>query len=357
MMAEFPPPSDIISASLTADKEVTNSLYNRNFRTFALWCADTGINLNETSIYTLIKFLRHLHSKKRAFSTINNYKVAILPVFIMANRHDEASIFILNKILRGMRKKQQPRPSFFPQWQVNTVLDYLDSQKFEPLASKPEYIMLVKTIFLIIMASGRRPSDLAGLVIRDTGSWLLQGPNSATFHYHPSFRPKNKSARFFPEPVSIPALDPSNLTTNLSCPVRAAKIYIEHTSSKRSAVPSYLFLPLAPSSKIGPGYISKVVKNLIIQAHKWAGAPVSRDNIQAKQTRKLASSLAYHCGAPLEDVIRSAGWSAGGTFMDHYLIRRPLPVSRNMVVAGSILLPPAETCEDSSSSHTGSTTY
>lgn len=343
-----------MKAALNSDKEVTNKLYERNFHTFALWCRENQLHPQDIDVYSLIRFLNHLQSRNRAFSTINNYKVAIIPVLLMADKHSETARFALDRIMKGMNKKQQRRPSFFPQWRVDVVLDYLNSNKFEPLASKPEYIMLAKTVFLTIMASGRRPSDLAGLVIRDMNDWLLQGPSSAIFHYHPTFRPKNKSIRFFPEPVIIPAINPEDLQSDKSCPVRALKTYIHHTKAKRNRIPSYVFQPIVCGDKVKPGYISKVVKELIIRAHRAAGVPVPRGSTQARQTRKMASSLAYHSGAPLEDVVRSAGWSAVSTFIDHYLIRRPLPISRSMVAAGRVLQAAPESSSDSALSYVSS---
>ena len=352
MMSRLPTPRDIVSDTLNSDKEVTNTLYERNFHTFALWCREKEYRPQDIDTYTLIRFLKHLQTKKRAFSTINNYKVAIIPVLIMAGKHSEIARFQLDKILKGMNKRQQRRPGFFPQWKIDIVLDYLNSTKFEPLEEKPEYLILTKTIFLTIMASGRRPSDLSGLVIKDINNWLLQGPNSGIFHYHPTFRPKNKSTRFFPEPVSIPAMNPDNLAADTSCPVRALKTYIEKTRPRRNTIPSHLFLPVTTGHKVKPGYISKIVKELIITAHRAAGSPLSRASVQTRQTRKLASSLAYHSGAPIEDVVRSAGWATVNTFITHYLVRRSIPTSRGMVAAGVVLPGDPEPTRRSVPSHT-----
>ena len=98
------------------------------------------------------------------------------------------------------------------------------------------------------------------------------------------------------------------------------------------------------AKSVSPGDVSRCAKYLIVEAHERSSLRLPRNSIQARQTRSVAASLAFHLGKPLPDVLRAAGWSAPNSFINHYLMQDELIANRDVVAAGSairVLAPPA----------------
>ena len=131
---------------------------------------------------------------------------------------------IIEALLKKSKKLHQLRPVRVPRWDLSIVLDYLNSDRFEPLEDKSEHRLLQKATFLTLLASGRRPSDLAGLALHARDD-LSVNHNRTILQYHPLFRPKNRSTQFFPEPVAFPPLREEDGHSSLSCSVRCLRAY------------------------------------------------------------------------------------------------------------------------------------
>ena len=314
---------------------------------------DRNYSADQLSVYLLIEFINNLEETGRAYSTINNYKCAILLVLECTNRCNPATLTLLNRRMKKLRKTYQKRPAETPQWDVNTVLTFLKSSRFEPLEEKSLQTILIKTIFLLILASGRRPSDPSGLCISRSTDWFIAGINKVILQFHPLFRPKAKSANFFPEPVTFSSLeDAEGIAQNdiLSCPSRALRVFVKESEHLRSHAISYLLIHPVTGNHLKPAYLSRCIKTLILDAYKYTGSQMDRGNVQARHTRKIASSLAFHSGASLEDILRKSGWANPTTFINHYLITQPLRPSHPMVAAGSVIIPDSTALPSSSES-------
>ena len=113
-----------------------------------------------------------------------------------------------------------------PRWSLNILLAYLKSSSFEPLEGKDPYTIKLKTLCLLLLATGRRISEITNLSRYQ--SRLSKG-EGLSLKWVPSFTHKRKGPKFDPNPPSILYIrsdDPEDL---LLCPVRAYKIYLEKT--------------------------------------------------------------------------------------------------------------------------------
>ncbi len=102
------------------------------------------------------------------------------------------------------------------------------------------------------------------------------------------------------------------------CPVRALKIYVDHSSHWRKYPQLFVCFGagccgLATSKHI----ISHWVGNAISLAYEVRGlsSPLS---VLAHSTRSVASSQALFRGVLLEDICVAAGWSSPHTFIRFY---------------------------------------
>ena len=91
-----------------------------------------------------------------------------------------------------------PRHGFMPTWDLSDLLIFLSSNAFEPIETIPFSLLTQKLLALLLIASGRRISELANLSRESTlvGSrWFLE--------WLPGFRAKWEFASWRPDSPSI----------------------------------------------------------------------------------------------------------------------------------------------------------
>ena len=114
----------------------------------------------------------------------------------------------------------------------------------------------------------------------------------------------------------------------------------------------FIFLPIKGNHDINKGSMSGWISSVIRLAYKdLSKKKLALLNIRADEVRALATSWAYFCKTPLEEVVRAAVWSNPSVFAKFYL-RDLQKQSQNLQLLG-----PMVTAQkvvggaDSSSSH------
>ncbi|KAL0162806.1 hypothetical protein M9458_042202 [Cirrhinus mrigala] len=108
----------------------------------------------------------------------------------------------------------------------------LRREPFEPLESVELKYLLLKTLLLITLTSIKRVGDLHAFSINE--SCLEFGPADSHFS-RPGYVPEVPTTPFQVQVVNLQALPPEEADPALAllCPVRAVRIYVDHTWSFR----------------------------------------------------------------------------------------------------------------------------
>ena len=196
-------------------------------------------DVSESTVYNFLSIhLRHLNKKYR---TIAKYRCALRHPLWFSLGLDINSIFA-ELYMRGAFNLAPPVPHApMPTWSLNSLLGFLDSDNFEPLEEVDFFHLTLKTLALILLASGRRISEIANLS-RD--NFFFPGDQSLYLKWVPPFKPKNffiwekaklklkgKLRKRIPSCPSITPLNTDVPTASSLCPVRAYNIYLDRTSS------------------------------------------------------------------------------------------------------------------------------
>ena len=213
-----------------------------------------------------------------------------------------------------------------PSCDLGFVLKALTDPPFEPLEKTTPMNLTLKTYFLILLASGRRHSDLLAIDISRT----QVEPNQRAIHLFPklSFLPKTTAAaeaskRTF-TPIYLPSLsiglakdDPDSFF----CPVRAYFQYIKMTKPYRKDR-NELFISILQNkqSSLSVNTLTGWAKRLISEIYQTANPETKRiHDIKPHQVRSLATSLAEAAGASLDDIMKAGMWTNHNTFTSYYL--------------------------------------
>ena len=172
----------------------------------------------------IIDFLFLYHETyRREYRTITTYKCAIaLPLKYALGLDTMCPTIEL--FMRGTFSVRPPlKAKALPTWSFDGVLQYLKSEVFEPLEEVNNSHLIAKTLFLILISSGRRISEIANL---STNSFYDNYLKRLRLEWLEGFKPKHYTANFRPDCPSIGELKMSNGESDLLCPTRALTIYL-----------------------------------------------------------------------------------------------------------------------------------
>ena len=195
---------------------------------------------------------------------------------------------IFKKYLTGIAKLPDNRTDLFPTWKLQDLLDYLCSDRFEPLNTKPWKICREKAVILLMLATGRRLADVAALTARWSDTTLADGTPIVKFTFYSGWTSKAHGADGWKsDDIFIYAIENDGQDRSALCPVRAFRLFW----NKRHALgdPNWLWL-------CRQGFLGRIVTRVIKEALLWANPSTPEEllpHIGTHNLRKFALSLAF----------------------------------------------------------------
>ncbi|XP_070207779.1 uncharacterized protein [Littorina saxatilis] len=237
---------------------------------------------------------------------------------------------VIAAVIKGAALKEVRSRLPAPKWDLFLVLAFLRSAEFEPLSESSLYNLTRKTLFLVLLATARRGSEvhaLSGL----PGDILFESDGSVSLRFRPDFLAKNQAPGQASPLVRVKALtnalapdDPDSV----NCPVRALRLYLARTQPVRSSSQKLLFISLLTSREkdVSRVTLARWVSSLIRQAYSWChtsggGAQPAFPLVSARahETRAWSSSLAVLRSQRLDEVLSTAYWRSEDIFINYYL--------------------------------------
>ena len=204
-------------------------------------------------------------------------------------------------------------------WNLDVVLKYLCSEKFEPLVNASLIDLTKKTLFLVTLALAKRVSEVQAL--SNSVGFTSEG---AVLSLILNFRAKN-DFKCKSLPRNFVLKDLSRLVGQEEevklCPVRCLREYLDRTKPHRIPTNKRLFVsprdPSRPASKNG---ISYLIKLLIKEAHRVLQPeflPILK--VKPHEVRAVATSVSFEKNMSLDQVMETAQWRCHSVFASHYL--------------------------------------
>ena len=303
----------IADTLISAHRPSTNRQAQSVWKKFQAWLP---ADAEEITHNTVLQFLIFLHSTLNLNArTIINYRGCLaLPLKTAFKIDFDHESFGL--LTRSIFIKNPPARKKIPNWSLEAALETFSSPRFAlPHISSKD--LLLKTLFLVALASGNRASELAAT--RRTGTILRAG--TVILPIEPSFLFKTQSvSRSNPPPISFPTLGERDTL----CPWRNLNQYIASTSPPAGS--EAIFLHPTSNVPLTAGRLSYWLTKAIVTADKSAIKPAGHD------IRKIAFSMAFTRGVPLEDILQRAFWHSPHVFIRKYLCMTSNPA--HSVVAG-----------------------
>ena len=204
-----------------AHRGSTRDQYEHCWKDFQRWL--TSNPSKPISKGSVLLYLTHLAqtrglSPKTVLVYRNALKLPLLHGFNINTSDREFSLLARSQFLQN-----PPPKKLIPAWNPNKVLSMLEQPEFLNHRATP-HRLLMKTLFLVALATGNRVSEIAAFT--RVGSKILPGSRKAIIAVRPGFLYKNQTMDRSPPNIVIKALLDQNLTPNRLCPVDSLRCWL-----------------------------------------------------------------------------------------------------------------------------------
>ena len=335
--------NNVANTICIAHKPKTLIQYQSVWREFLEFLSSIRCPSGEITIGTVCDFLFiHLSQNNRKYRTLTVYKCALaLPLRYALNI--DINCLTVSLFMRGVFASNPPiKAKAMPSWSLEGLLKFLNSSRFEPLEMVPYKFLLQKTLFLILLSSGRRIGEITNLFPSSMEDRSLK---RLSLKWLIDFTPKHHTPEFSPSCTSIAELILPTGVPSLLCPVRAYRIFAERAALWQApgtldGAPVPLWIKPNRSSpntilELSTMFI-KLIKSYRINAGLSPDIPIGPHN-----TRKFAGSYAIQMGQKRKTVIKVMGFASYTVLKKNYVAKVP-PLSIPCSLPGGPLFPRAE---------------
>ena len=206
----------------------------------------------------------------------------------------------MTRLLRGAFNDRPPLPRYTSTWNVQVVLDYLQSQGDNESMSLKDITW--KTVMLLALTRPSRSADLSMLDLRKR-SFKADGVEFfPTGLAKQSRQGKPIQSFFFPSCPDILEL----------CPVRTLRAYEQKTKSLRGEESKLFVATIKPHRAVASCTIARWLRSVL----NAAGVDTSIFN--SHSVRGASTSKAANMGITTEDILKAANWSSESVFQRFY---------------------------------------
>lgn len=271
----------------------------------------------------MAEFLNYLYTVKKLMpGTIAGYKTALSDFLSVHSKENFRENAVLSRLLLSFRKETPKPVNRFPKWDLYLVLNFLMSERFEPMVTVDLKYVTWKTVFLVALATASRGSELHAMSFKET--WFHDKWKSVELGFLPGFRAKTQKHN---TRIRIPALTEDLIGSQrdrLLCPVRAIRYYRLRTRQYRDKHPEierfFVSYKKGHSADICKSTVAAWIHRLVEFAYAQCPADVIQlSSAKTHEVRALATSLAWKANIPLSEILEAANWTNHNTFINHYL--------------------------------------
>ncbi|XP_064116590.1 uncharacterized protein LOC135222433 [Macrobrachium nipponense] len=223
----------------------------------------------------------------------------------------------LHDLIRSFETTKS-RTSLTPSWNLDVVLRYLMSERFEPPDKASFRDITRKCIFLIALATAKRVSELQALDSR-VG---FKG-DSAVLSFRPLFLAKNENpSRPWPRTFEVKGLSQlvGNEMERALCPVRALKFYLQKKKQLQGCNQSLWCAVKDPKRPMSKNALAFFVRNVITEAHMSCDSNSFKTlRVKAHEVRAIATSLSFNKNMSMKNILAATYWRCNSVFASHYL--------------------------------------
>ena len=254
----------------------------------------------QTNALTVIEFLTCLYHQGLNYSSINVARSALSSFVIMKGTATVGNHSLISRFMKGIFSLRPPVPRYEVIWDVNIVLDFL--RKLAPIYKLSLKQLTLKLTMLIALVTAQRAQTLKKLKIsnlRYEGSSAIFRSSEFLKQTRPGHMGFTLSLRDYPPDRRL-------------CLVHYLKFYLNVTKKLRNGEDQLFVSFRKPHGPVSKDTISRWLAIVLKQAG------VNIEQFRPHSTRAASTSAADKLGVPIQEIMRTAGWSKAATFQQYY---------------------------------------
>lgn len=292
----------------------------RQYRSYwAQWhhfCGQRQTDPLSISLNDMIDFLTSLHNKGLSYSALNSARSTLVTLKnISKSPLRDSDAVVIQKLMKAFYNRNPSLPKYSSTWDVAQVLEYLAT--LHPHSKLDLITLSAKLALLLLILTGQRGQAIHLLNYKD----VVHTGKSLVITYS-KLHKTSKPGVHTPETILPAFTDPR------VCVVQTFLAYRARTLPLRVQGTEQLFITtMKPFKAASRDTISRWVKTLL----KKAGIDMSK--FACHSTRAASTSAAARVEAPLQTILRTAGWTSEMTFRKFY----NKPITRDTTFAASVM--------------------
>ena len=294
---------DIMCASWT--KGSTNQ-YQYYLKRWFNFCFREEINPVSAASKEVLQFLTFLFDNGEGYSAINTARSALSTIIEDTHGVPIGRATAVRRFMKGVFKLRPTLPRYNYIWDVNIVLDYL--KFFYPNEDLPLSHLTLKLTMLLALTTAQRVQTLKVLNISDFqiyGDLVIIPIKEILKQMTASNNKLTLKLKVFEEEPSL-------------CVVKCLKCYLDRTKGLRSSG-NLLISYLKPYKAVSKQTISRWIKKVMYEAG------IDTNVFKSHSTRAAACSKLKNDSVPVEEILKTAGWSNDNCFRKFY--DKPIMIS------------------------------
>ena len=282
----------------------TTASYTSYLSRWEVFCGARKLDPCRAPVARGLDFLQTLFEAGGSYSVLNTARSALSSAIVPINNVTFGDTAAVRMFMKGVYQLRPPQPRYRSIWDPAAVLRALES--WGEVRFLPTLRLAVKTVMLVLLASGLRGHTLLGFRV----DRMHTHTDSIEFHvardYFKQARPGWKA-----EPVVLKCFSNKAL-----CPVFHLRQYIERTKHVRRGQPEVFLTTTKPWGPVARATLRRWVL-VALDAGVMDTSVYSAGSMCSAFTSK-----ALGAGAPLETILSHGGWKRSSTFAKFY--SRPL---------------------------------
>lgn len=252
---------------------------------------------------SLLSFLTFLYQEGLSFSTLNVARSAVSQLISIGESQSIGEHALIKRFFKGVFRNRPPQPRYSHTWDVGQVLNHLRTLgNTETLDLKS---LTLKTVMLTALLSGQRCQSIHLIQVNNvqlSEDTLTISITGLIKQSRPGFKHPLLQFKAFLEDAEL-------------CIVKCFSTYLKATSRFHLTSPGLFVSYVKPHKAVSRDTIRRWVK-CVMQS-----AGIDTSLFTAHSTRSASTSAASLCGLPLEDIIKTAGWSSSSRTFDRFYHR------------------------------------
>ena len=207
---------------------------------------------------------------------------------------------MVTRLLKGVFHERPPLPRYSSTWNVQVVLDYLESLGQNDTLSLKH--LSWKTAMLLALTRPSRSADLAQLEIS-----RRQYKTDGVLFFPSGLAKQSRQGKVISE-----FFFPSFPTNASICPVHTLKAYEGSVANMRGNETKLFLATIKPHKAVSSSTLARWLKSLL------EAAGVDTSTFSAHSVRGAFTSKAANMGITTVDILKTADWSSESVFQKFY---------------------------------------